>query len=73
MAKINEIENLIKERLKITEIDRNATLVDYGLDSLDVVEFILDLEENFNITFSAEETKNLKTVGALLDLIEKKN
>ena len=72
MATITEIENLIKEKLNITEINKAATLADYGLDSLDVVEFILDLEDRFGITFAAEETKDLKTVGDLLTLIEKK-
>ena len=70
--KMEEIEGLIKEKLKISEIDRNATLSNYGLDSLDVVEFILDIEDKYNITFAAEETKDIKTVGNLLDLIEKK-
>ena len=72
MAKITEIETLIKEKLKIKEINKSATLTDYGLDSLDVVEFILDLEDKFGITFSTEETKDLKTVGDLLTVIEQK-
>ena len=55
-----------------TEIDRNATIATYGLDSLDVVEFLLDLEDRFNITFDSNETKGIKTVGELLDLINKK-
>jgi acyl carrier protein len=70
--KVAEIEGMIKEKLKIDKIDRKATLADYGLDSLDVVEFILDLEEKYNVTFEAQETKDLKTVGDLLDLVEKK-
>ncbi len=72
MNKLEEIENLIKTKLNISEINRDATLADYGLDSLDVVEFILDLEDKYDVTFSAEETKDLKTVGSLLDLISKK-
>lgn len=72
MNKLEEIENLIKSKLNISEINRDATLADYGLDSLDVVEFILDLEDKYDVTFSAEETKDLKTVGSLLDLISKK-
>ncbi len=67
-----EIEKMIKEKLNIAEIDRNATIATYGLDSLDVVEFLLDLEDRFNITFDSNETKGIKTVGELLDLINKK-
>lgn len=72
MSRIAEVEVLIKEKLKIDEIDRDATLSTYGLDSLDVVEFILELEEKFDISFEAEETKDIKTVGDLLTVIEKK-
>ena len=67
-----EIEKMIKEKLNIAEIDRNATIATYGLESLDVVEFLLDLEDRFNITFDSNETKGIKTVGELLDLINKK-
>lgn len=70
--KKTEIETMIKEKLKISEIDRDATISTYGLDSLDVVEFLLDLEDRFNITFESNETKGVKTVGELLDLISKK-
>lgn len=72
MDKKQEIENLIKEKLNIYEINRNATIADYGLDSLDVVEFLLELEEQYGISFEASETTNLKTLGELLDLLDKK-
>ncbi len=72
MSKINEVENLIKEKLNVAEIDKNATLATYGLDSLDVVEFILELEDKFSISFEAEDTKDIKTIGDLLNLVEKK-
>ncbi len=72
MSRINEVENLIKEKLNVAEIDKNATLATYGLDSLDVVEFILELEDKFSISFEAEDTKDIKTIGDLLTLVEKK-
>lgn len=72
MADIKEIENLVKEKLNIPEIDKEATLATYGLDSLDVVEFILSLEEKYDISFDAEDTKDIKTIGDLLNVIESK-
>ena len=69
MSKKEELENLIKERLGIDEIDRDATIATAGLDSLDVVELLLDLEDRFGVTFTSEETKDLKTFGELFDLI----
>lgn len=72
MSRINEVEQLIKEKLNVEEIDKSATLATYGLDSLDVVEFILELEEKFSISFEAEDTKDIKTIGDLLNLVDKK-
>ena len=69
MNRETELENLIKEKLNVSSIDRDATIATYGLDSLDVVEFLLDLEDRYNVAFVAEETKDLKTVGELFDLI----
>ncbi len=65
-------EDLIKEKLKIETIDNNATLETYGLDSLDVMEFLLDIEDKLNIKFENEEFKDLKTVGELIELINEK-
>jgi acyl carrier protein len=67
-----EVINSIKERLGIQEIDREATIATYGLDSLDVVEYLIDLETEYGISFDSEETKALKTIGDLVDLIENK-
>ncbi len=72
MSRINEVEQLVKEKLSVEEIDKSATLATYGLDSLDVVEFILELEEKFSISFEAEDTKDIKTIGDLLNLVDKK-
>jgi len=65
-------ENLIKEKLKVQKIERKATLETYGLDSLDVMEFLLDLEDRLGVKFESEEIKDLRTVGELLDLIKSK-
>lgn len=67
-----EVLNAIKEHLGVEELDREATIATYGLDSLDVAECLIDLESDYNITFEAEETKSLKTIGDLIDLIEAK-
>lgn len=72
MVKYEEIEEKIKEKLNITENDENATLASLGLDSLDVVEVILDLEDSYGIKFEPQETQELKNLGDLLRLVKSK-
>jgi acyl carrier protein len=43
---------------------------DLGADSLDAVELIMSLEEEFGLTIEAAETESLKTVGDVVALID---
>lgn len=72
MNKYDEIVNTLKEKLQLTDLDRNATLSSLGLDSLDVVEFILDIEDNYGLKFESSETQKIKVLGDLLDLLKAK-
>ena len=67
-----EIRKLFCERMKVETIDEAKSLKDFGLDSLDVVEMCLDLEDKYGIEFSPEELAEFKTVGDLLASIEQK-
>jgi acyl carrier protein len=42
---------------------------DLEADSLDVVEFVMELEEVFGVTMPEEEYQDLKTVGEAFDLL----
>jgi acyl carrier protein len=44
---------------------------DIGSDSLDVVELVMELEEEFEITIPDEQAEKIKTVGDALDYIER--
>jgi acyl carrier protein len=69
---MTEIRKGFAERLKLEKVDDNQSLKDLGLDSLDVVEMCLDLEDKYQIQFLTEELSSFKTVGDLLSSIEKK-
>ncbi len=69
MAKIRE---MFVERLHVKKVEDSQTLQELGLDSLDVVELCLDLEDKYGITFSTEELGSFKTVGDLFNAIDKK-
>lgn len=42
---------------------------DLEADSLDLVEFVMALEERFGVEVLEEEVKDVKTVGQALDLV----
>ncbi|MDY2727885.1 MAG: phosphopantetheine-binding protein [Candidatus Onthovivens sp.] len=72
---MNKYESIVKElqeKLNLTTLDEGATLASLGLDSLDVVEFILDVEDNYDIKFESSETQDIKTLGDLLKVIKSK-
>ena len=43
---------------------------DLGADSLDVVDLLMSIEDEFEVEFPDEEIENIKTVGALVSYIE---
>ena len=43
---------------------------DLGADSLDVVDLVMSLEEEFNVEIPDEEVENIKTVGDIVQYIE---
>ncbi|EGW35290.1 uncharacterized protein SPAPADRAFT_58508 [Spathaspora passalidarum NRRL Y-27907] len=52
------------------DISEDASFVnDLGLDSLDVVEIVIELEHEFNIQIPDNEADSLKTVGQTIDFI----
>lgn len=45
---------------------------DLGLDSLDIVEILMSVEEEWGIIIDDDETASLKTVADVIALIERK-
>jgi len=45
---------------------------DLDADSLDLVELVMALEEEFDVTVEEEELEGIETVGAAFDLIKAK-
>ena len=56
---------------KITETTDIAE--DLGADSLDVVELMMSIEEEFSIEIADEDAHNFKTVGDVVGYIESKS
>jgi acyl carrier protein len=60
------IRSIVAERLgvELTEITPEATILDdLGADSLDVVELVMALEEEFDIEVPDEHVEQMRTIG----------
>lgn len=56
-----------------SKISLNASLKeDLGIDSLDSVEIILELESRFNVKIEDDEATNIKTVEDMVKILESK-
>ena len=70
-----KIRKIISEQLGVEEDDvvPEAKFVDdLGADSLDTVELVMALEEEFEIEIPDEEAEKIQTVGAAIDFIKER-
>jgi len=73
MAVADKVIELISKQLNrpADEVALDKEIVkDLGADSLDVVEMLMSLEEEFEISVPEEDAVNIKTVGDIVNLIE---
>jgi acyl carrier protein len=74
VANIDErVKNIMVEQLGVdaSEVKPEAQFVnDLGADSLDIVELIMALEEEFDIEIPDEQAEKIKTVGEALEYIK---
>ncbi len=60
-----KVKNIIAEQLGVGEDEIKATssfIEDLGADSLDIVELVMAMEEEFEVEIPDEEAENIKTV-----------
>lgn len=71
---LEKIKNIVLEytELEDVEITRDSVLLqDLGLNSLDLMEMVCELEDEFDIEISDREARSFKTVGDVIDFLEK--
>lgn len=77
MAQVQDIEARVKEIIveqlgvDASEVTTQASFVnDLGADSLDTVELVMALEEEFDIEIPDEQAEKIQTVGQAVDYIK---
>ncbi|MCU0531733.1 MAG: acyl carrier protein [Syntrophales bacterium] len=76
MMSIEEkVIEIIVEQLDVTReecVPEASFIEDLGADSLDLVELIMAMEENFGIEISDEELQKIRTIQDAINYIKKK-
>lgn len=75
MSTFEKVKEMLVDKLGISEDKvtlESEIIKDLGADSLDLVEMILSLEENFGVTITDEQTENIKSVKDIVDIIDNK-
>ena len=68
----NRVIEIISEQMGVdkSEITRETSFInDLNADSLDTVELVMELEDEFNTSIPDEEAEKIQTVGAAVDYI----
>jgi acyl carrier protein len=72
---LERVTKVIVDRLGVEESDvklEASFTGDLGADSLDVVELVMELEDEFDMEISDEDAEGMATVGDAVAYIEKK-
>ena len=69
-----KIKAIVIDQLSIADEDMitmDTTLEDLGADSLDMVEVIMAIEDEFDVQIKDEDLENLNSVSDIIDYISK--
>ena len=72
------IDKIVRKKTKLKEVETDVNFRDLGIDSLDIVDIVLTVEDKLKINFNEQELLTLQTLQELYDytnskLLEKKS
>jgi acyl carrier protein len=70
----DKVKDIVSEQMGVdkTTITMQTSFVsDLNADSLDTVELVMELEDEFDMSIPDEEAEKLQTIGAAVEFIEK--
>ena len=71
----DKLKELVVDQLGVEEdeVTMEATMQDdLGADSLDLVDLVMSVEEEFGVKVADEDLENIKTVGDIVTYIEER-
>lgn len=71
---LEKVKDIVAEQLNVDkkDIKLETTFEDLEADSLDVVELIMKLEEEFDIEIPDEDAEKIRVVGSAVEYIKEK-
>ncbi len=72
---LEKVKKIIADQLsmEIEEVKETSTFSDdLGVDSLEIFEIVMSLEEEFNIEIPNEDIENIKSVGDITNYITRR-
>ena len=69
---LEKVKKMVAEQLGISEDEvkpESNIIEDLGADSLDVIEMLMALEEEYGITIPDDKINQVKTISEIVDLI----
>jgi len=73
MAIVDKVKDIIIEQLGVEEAEvkmESSFVDDLGADSLDIVELVMALEEEFDLEIPDEDAEKIRTVGDAVKYIQ---
>lgn len=72
MSTLDTLKTILAEKVDISKLKEDDDLQSLGLDSLDLAEIMISIEDALGIEFTTNEILKLKTIRDVLNLIETK-
>lgn len=72
MDVLETVKTILGKRVDVSKLKETDSLSEIGLDSLDLVEVMLEIEDTLKIEFSSDEIASLSTLKDVQDLIKQK-
>ncbi len=69
MAKLEIIESLVVELLKIERVEHDVSLFEYGLDSILLVELIAKIEKKTGIRIGPSSALKEPTINSIAEIL----
>ena len=70
MTDFEIIKNALSGKVKGKEIKEDSTFKELGLDSLDLLEIVLDVEKDLNVHFEDDQLIEFKSIKDVLEAVK---